>query len=261
MALRELGFETVMVNCNPETVSTDYDTADRLYFEPLTLEDVLDIVDEEKPEGVIVQFGGQTPLKLAVPLEKRGVQPARHERRRHRPRRGPRPLRRAAHQARAQAPAQRHRHDGRGGARPIAERIGFPVLVRPSYVLGGRAMMIAYTREELEAFVARAVEAAREAGTQTILVDEFLKDAIEVDVDCVADGDALRHRRRDAAHRGGGRPLGRLAPASCRRTRSRPRSCSRIEEQSRMLALELGVVGPDERAVRGRRAARSTSSR
>ncbi|MGH7435833.1 MAG: carbamoyl-phosphate synthase large subunit, partial [Polyangiaceae bacterium] len=187
MALRAIGFETVMVNCNPETVSTDYDTSDRLYFEPLTLEDVLNIVDEEKPEGVIVQFGGQTPLKLAVPLEKRGVK-----------------LLGTSADAIDRA-EDRGRFDEvltklalkrpRSGiatsleqAISIAEGIGYPVLVRPSYVLGGRAMMIAYTRTELEAFAGRAFEAAREAGTQTILVDEFLKEAIEVDVDCIADG-------------------------------------------------------------------------
>ncbi|MGH7269242.1 MAG: carbamoyl-phosphate synthase large subunit, partial [Polyangiaceae bacterium] len=187
MALRAAGFETVMVNCNPETVSTDYDTSDRLYFEPLTLEDVLNIVDEEKPEGVIVQFGGQTPLKLAVPLEKRGVR-----------------LLGTSADAIDRA-EDRGRFDDllsklslkrpRSGiatslaqAAAIAEGIGLPVLVRPSYVLGGRAMMIAYTRDELDVFVTRAFEAAREAGTQTVLIDEFLKDAIEVDVDCFADG-------------------------------------------------------------------------
>ena len=156
MALREAGFETVMVNCNPETVSTDYDTSDRLYFEPLTLEDVLNIVDEEKPEGVIVQFGGQTPLKLAVPLEKRGVHllgtsadaiDRAEDRGRFdelltklalkRPRSG------IAHVAGARRCA-------------IAERIGFPVLVRPSYVLGGRAMMIVYARERARALRRRA---------------------------------------------------------------------------------------------------------
>jgi carbamoyl-phosphate synthase large subunit len=241
MALRELGFETVMVNCNPETVSTDYDTSDRLYFEPLTLEDVLDIVDEEKPEGVIVQFGGQTPLKLAVPLEKRGVRllgtsadaiDRAEDRGRFdelltklalkRPRSGI-----------ARAP---------GEALAIAEDIGFPVLVRPSYVLGGRAMMIAYSREELELFVTRAFEAAREAGTQTILVDEFLKDAIEVDVDCVADvrraviGGVMQHIEEAGVHSGDSSSV--LPPHSLS-----PEIVLSIEEQTRMLALELGVVG------------------
>jgi carbamoyl-phosphate synthase large subunit len=241
MALRELGFETVMVNCNPETVSTDYDTSDRLYFEPLTLEDVLNIVDEEKPEGLIVQFGGQTPLKLAVPLEKRGVKllgtsadaiDRAEDRGRFdelltklalkRPRSGI-----------ARAP---------GEALAIARDIGFPVLVRPSYVLGGRAMMIAYSREELEVFVTRAFEAAREAGTQTILVDEFLKDAIEVDVDCMADGrravigGVMQHIEEAGVHSGDSSSV--LPPHSLS-----PEIVLSIEEQTRMLALELGVVG------------------
>src|SRR5271165_4109796 len=241
MALRELGFETVMVNCNPETVSTDYDTSDRLYFEPLTLEDVLNIVDEEKPEGVIVQLGGQTPLKLAVPLEKRGVRllgtsadaiDRAEDRGRFdevltklalkRPRSG---IARSIDEARA-----------------IADRLGFPVLVRPSYVRGGRAMMIAYTRLEFEAFAGRAFDAAREAGTQTILVDEFLKDAIEVDVDCVADGrrcvigGVMQHIEEAGVHSGDSSSV--LPPHSLS-----PEIVLSIEEQSRMLALELGVVG------------------
>jgi carbamoyl-phosphate synthase large subunit len=241
MALREAGFETVMVNCNPETVSTDYDTSDRLYFEPLTLEDVLNIVDEEKPEGVIVQFGGQTPLKLAVPLEKRGVRllgtsadaiDRAEERGRFddlltklalkRPRSGI-----------ASSPEQ---------AVTIAEGLGYPVLVRPSYVLGGRAMMIVYSRSELDVFVTRAFEAARDAGTQTILVDEFLKDAIEVDVDVVSDGKrcviggVMQHIEEAGVHSGDSSSV--LPPHSL------PREIvASIEEQSRMLALELGVVG------------------
>jgi carbamoyl-phosphate synthase large subunit len=241
MALRELGFETVMVNCNPETVSTDYDTSDRLYFEPLTLEDVLNIVDEEKPEGVIVQLGGQTPLKLAVPLEKRGVK-----------------LLGTTADAIDRA-EDRGRFDEvltklalkrpRSGiartiaeARDIAAGIGFPVLVRPSYVLGGRAMMIAYSREELEVFVGRAFEAAREAGTQTVLVDEFLKDAIEVDVDCVADGKrcviggVMQHIEEAGVHSGDSSSV--LPPHSLP-----TEIVLSIEEQARMLALELGVVG------------------
>jgi len=241
MALREAGFETVMVNCNPETVSTDYDTSDRLYFEPLTLEDVLNIVDEEKPEGVIVQFGGQTPLKLAVPLEKRGVRllgtsadaiDRAEERGRFdelltklalkRPRSGI-----------ATSPEE---------AVKIAEGLGYPVLVRPSYVLGGRAMMIVYARSELDVFVTRAFEAAREAGTQTILVDEFLKDAIEIDVDVVSDGKrcvmggVMQHIEEAGVHSGDSSSV--LPPHSL------PREIvASIEEQSRMLALELGVVG------------------
>ena len=241
MALRQAGFEAVMVNCNPETVSTDYDTADRLYFEPLTLEDVLNIVDEEKPEGVVVQFGGQTPLKLAVPLEKRGVRllgtsadaiDRAEDRGRFdevltklalkRPRSGV-----------ASSPEQ---------AIAVAEGIGLPVLVRPSYVLGGRAMMIVYSSSELELFVTRAFEAAREAGTQTILVDEFLQDAIEIDGDCVSDGKrcviggVMQHIEEAGVHSGDSSSV--LPPHSLP-----PEIVTSIEEQTRMLALELGVVG------------------
>jgi carbamoyl-phosphate synthase large subunit len=241
MALRELGFETVMVNCNPETVSTDYDTSDRLYFEPLTLEDVLNIVEEEGAEGVIVQFGGQTPLKLAVPLERHGVRllgtsadaiDRAEDRGRFdallsklalkRPRSGV-----------AESPEQ---------AEAVANRIGYPVLIRPSYVLGGRAMMIAYSREEVEAFALPAFAAAREGGTQTILVDEFLKDAIEVDVDCFSDGrrcvigGVMQHIEEAGVHSGDSSSV--LPPHSLP-----PEIVLSIEEQARMLALELGVVG------------------
>jgi carbamoyl-phosphate synthase large subunit len=241
MALRELDFETVMVNCNPETVSTDYDTSDRLYFEPLTLEDVLNIVDEEKPDGVIVQFGGQTPLKLAVPLERRGVRLLGTS---------ADAIDRAEDRGRFDALlaklALKRPRSGiartHAEAIAIAAGIGFPVLVRPSYVLGGRAMMIAYTREEVELFVTRAFEAANEAGTQTILVDEFLKDAIEVDVDCVADGrrcvigGVMQHIEEAGVHSGDSSSV--LPPHSLS-----PEIVLSIEEQSRMIALELGVVG------------------
>ncbi|MBL8613962.1 MAG: carbamoyl-phosphate synthase large subunit [Myxococcales bacterium] len=240
-ALREAGFETIMVNCNPETVSTDYDTADKLYFEPLTLEDVLAICEEEKPEGVIVQFGGQTPLKLAVPLEKRGVKllgttadaiDRAEDRGRFDDLLQKLGLRRPASGI-AQSPEE---------AFAIADRIGYPVLVRPSYVLGGRAMMIAYSREELAEYVHVAVEAARDAGTKTILVDEFLKDAIEVDVDCVADGrravigGVMQHIEEAGVHSGDSTSV--LPPYSLS-----PEIVMSIEEQTRMLALELGVVG------------------
>ena len=240
-ALRELGFEAVMVNCNPETVSTDYDISDRLYFEPLTLEDVLSIVDEEKPEGVFVQFGGQTPLKLSVELERCGVK-----------------LLGTSADAIDRA-EDRERFDALLSKlslkRPrsaiartveeavtIAETIGYPVLVRPSYVLGGRAMIITYSQTELETYAHQAVEAARDAGTQTILVDEFLKDAVEVDVDCVADGKraviggVMQHIEEAGVHSGDSSSV--LPPYSL------PiEVVLSIEEQTRMLALELGVVG------------------
>ncbi|MBX3203492.1 MAG: carbamoyl-phosphate synthase large subunit [Labilithrix sp.] len=240
-ALRELGYETVMVNCNPETVSTDYDTADRLYFEPLTLEDVLAICDEEKPEGVIVQFGGQTPLKLAVPLEKAGVKllgttADAIDRAEDRGRFDDLLTKLALRRPRSGIAT------GTEEAFRIADEIGYPVLVRPSYVLGGRAMMIAYSRAELESYIHLAVEAARDAGTQTILVDEFLKDAIEVDVDCVADGKraviggVMQHIEEAGVHSGDSSSV--LPPHSLS-----PELVLSIEEQTRMLALELGVVG------------------
>ena len=197
MALREEGYETIMVNCNPETVSTDYDTSDRLYFEPLTREDVLEIIDVEKPEGVIVQFGGQTPLRLAVPLQNAGVKllgtsADAIDRAEDRQRFGE-----LVTKLGLRSPAWGTAH-GLDEARKIAERIGYPVMVRPSYVLGGRAMEIVHDASGLEHFVNQAFEASRReslagvGGTgdesAPILVDQFLRDAIEVDVDVVADG-------------------------------------------------------------------------
>jgi carbamoyl-phosphate synthase large subunit len=241
MALRELGFEAIMVNCNPETVSTDYDTSDRLYFEPLTLEDVLAICDEEQPEGVIVQFGGQTPLKLAVPLEKHGIKLLGTS---------ADAIDRAEDRGRfdevLQKLALKRPKSGIAHtveeAYDIAEDLGYPVLVRPSYVLGGRAMMIAYSKVELEQYIYLALEAAREAGTTTILVDEFLKDAIEVDVDCMCDGKraviggVMQHIEEAGVHSGDSSSV--LPPHSLT-----TEIILSIEEQTRMLALELGVVG------------------
>ena len=183
-ALKELGYETIMVNSNPETVSTDYDTSDKLYFEPLTLEDVLHIVDSEKPDGVIVQFGGQTPLNLAVPLEKAGAKIIGTS---------PDNIDRAEDRKRFQVLLNKlHLIQPPNGtatsfeeARRVAEEIGYPVIVRPSYVLGGRAMEIVYDETSLERFVQRAVEAS---STHPILIDKFLEDAIEIDVDAVSDG-------------------------------------------------------------------------
>ncbi|MDH4008989.1 MAG: carbamoyl-phosphate synthase large subunit, partial [Desulfuromonadales bacterium] len=183
-ALAEDGFETIMVNCNPETVSTDYDTSDRLYFEPLTLEDVLEIVRVEQPTGVIVQFGGQTPLKLAVALEQAGV-----------PIIGTSPdaIDRAEDRERFQELLNKLglKQPANGIARSfeeaekIAERIGYPAVVRPSYVLGGRAMEIVYDQQQLRDYMKFAVQASPE---HPILIDKFLEQAIEVDVDALADG-------------------------------------------------------------------------
>ncbi|MBZ0256382.1 carbamoyl phosphate synthase large subunit, partial [bacterium] len=186
-ALSELGYETIMVNSNPETVSTDYDTADRLYFEPLTFEDVMSIIEAEKPKGVIVQFGGQTPLKLAVPLEEAGVpilgtSPDSIDLAEDRKRFG------ALIEELGIAQPPNGTATSVEEAIVIANRLTYPVLVRPSYVLGGRAMEIVYDEESLSHYMERAVDASPE---RPILVDKFLEDAIEVDVDAIADGETV----------------------------------------------------------------------
>jgi carbamoyl-phosphate synthase large subunit len=183
-ALSEMGFETIMLNCNPETVSTDYDTADRLYFEPLTLEHVLNVVDREKPVGVIVQFGGQTPLNLSAGLEAAGVKIL-----------GTSPHAIQLSEDReefASLLAELEIPQPENGicrsleqARLVARRIGYPVLVRPSFVLGGRAMALVESEDRLEGFIEKAIEAAP---GQPILVDKFMEDAFEIDVDALADG-------------------------------------------------------------------------
>ena len=184
-ALREIGFETIMVNSNPETVSTDYDTSDKLYFEPLTLEDVLNIYEQELPEGVIVQFGGQTPLNLAEGLKAAGVpiigtQPESIEMAEDR----------KLFAAMLDKLGLRQTPSGSAvsadEAVAIAERIGYPILVRPSFVLGGRAMELVYTAEDLRRYMQSAIEVSPD---RPVLVDRFLEDAIEVDVDCIADGE------------------------------------------------------------------------
>ncbi|MFH1753085.1 MAG: carbamoyl-phosphate synthase large subunit [Candidatus Omnitrophota bacterium] len=183
-ALKELGFETIMVNSNPETVSTDYDTSDKLYFEPLTFEDVLNIIEKERPDGVIVQFGGQTPLNLAKALHKAGApiigtSVDSIDRAEDRDK-----FTRAIKKLKINQPANGSA-TSKDEAVKIAEKIGYPILVRPSYVLGGRAMKIVYDRASLEVFVREAQEASDE---RPILIDKFLEDAIEVDVDAVSDG-------------------------------------------------------------------------
>ena len=184
-ALRELGYESVMVNSNPETVSTDYDTSDKLYFEPLTLEDVLNICDQEKPDGVIVQFGGQTPLNLAADLERHGVPIIGTS---------PKSIELAEDRKFFSAlldkiglkQAEAGTAVSEDEAVAIADRIGYPVLVRPSFVLGGRGMMIVYNDEELRTYIKNATDIAPD---RPILVDRFLENATEVDVDCISDGD------------------------------------------------------------------------
>ena len=188
-ALRDAGFDTVMVNCNPETVSTDYDTSSRLYFEPLTLEDVLEVVHAEREAGpiagVIVQLGGQTPLGPGQGAQGRGGADRRHLARGDPPRRGPRRVR--AGPGRGQAARRRAtaRRTAVEEAVEVAREIGYPVLVRPSYVLGGRGMEIVYDDETLTGYVNRATHASPE---HPVLVDRFLDDAIEIDVDALYDG-------------------------------------------------------------------------
>jgi len=240
-ALREIGYETIMVNCNPETVSTDYDTADRLYFEPLTFEDVMAIVEVERPEGVILQFGGQTPLKLAIPLAQAGVKvlgtPAEA-------------IDRAEDREKFDALLEKlglSRSRGaiaRGveEAFAIAERIGYPVLVRPSYVLGGRAMEIVNSATELERYFRVALDAVEDAESQTILVDEFIKDATELDVDCLSDGKhsviggILQHVEEAGIHSGDSTMA--LPPYHLD-----PGVLDEVRCATHALALELGVVG------------------
>jgi carbamoyl-phosphate synthase large subunit len=184
LALREDGFETIMVNCNPETVSTDYDTSDRLYFEPLTLEDVLEIVHVEKPYGVIVQFGGQTPLKLARDLEANGVpiigtSPDSIDIAEDRER-----FQKLLNRLKLKQPPNRTARSAQR-ALAVAEEIGYPLVVRPSYVLGGRAMEIVYQQSDLERYMREAVKVSNDS---PVLLDRFLNDATEVDVDAVCDG-------------------------------------------------------------------------
>ena len=184
-ALREEGVESIMVNCNPETVSTDYDTSDKLYFEPLTFEDIMRIIELEKPLGVIVQFGGQTPLNLAVPLRKAGVNllgtsadsiDKAEDRKR---------FQQMLHKLNLLQPENGTAFNFKE-AEEVANRIGYPVLVRPSYVLGGRAMEIVYEERLLEKFIK---EAAEVSGEHPVLIDKFLEDATEVDVDLIGDGE------------------------------------------------------------------------
>ncbi|HXV19268.1 MAG TPA: carbamoyl-phosphate synthase large subunit [Candidatus Omnitrophota bacterium] len=238
-ALKEIGFETIMVNCNPETVSTDYDTSDRLYFEPVTLEDVLNIVDKEKPVGVIVQFGGQTPLNLAVALKKNGVPIIGTS---------PEAIDRAEDRKKFKEVLDKLglKQPENGTAFTIdeakrhASRIGYPVLVRPSYVLGGRAMEIVYDEKSLETYMENnAVEVSPD---RPILVDKFLDGAKEVDADMISDGETfvvggiMEHIEQAGIHSGDSACS--LPPYSLDAA-----TIEEIKKQTRALAKELGVIG------------------
>jgi carbamoyl-phosphate synthase large subunit len=239
LAMREDWYETIMVNCNPETVSTDYDTSDRLYFEPLTLEDVLEIVDKEKPTGVIVQYGGQTPLKLALGLEKEGV-----------PIIGTSPDMIDAAEDRERFSALLHKlglkqppnATARTEAQALekAQAIGYPLVVRPSYVLGGRAMEIVHEQRDLERYMREAVKVSNDS---PVLLDRFLNDAIECDVDCLRDpegvtfiGGVMEHIEQAGVHSGDSACS--LPPYSLSKE-----TVEELKRQTREMAAGLQVVG------------------
>jgi carbamoyl-phosphate synthase large subunit len=237
-ALSDEGYETIMVNCNPETVSTDYDTSDRLYFEPLTFEDVMDVCEAERPQGVIVTLGGQTPLKLAHALEQAGIEILGTK---------PEAIDLAEDRERFSAvleklgiasPPAGHANT-KEQAVEVARRIGFPLLVRPSYVLGGRAMVIAYDEEYLERYMEEAVAVSPD---HPILLDKFLEGAIEVDVDCVCDGEqayiggVMEHIEEAGIHSGDSACA--IPPYSLG-----GETITQIKEHARALALEIGVRG------------------
>jgi carbamoyl-phosphate synthase large subunit len=239
LAMREDGYETIMVNCNPETVSTDYDTSDRLYFEPLTLEDVLEIVDKEKPLGVIVQYGGQTPLKLALDLEREGV-----------PIIGTSPDMIDAAEDRERFSALLHKlglkqpPNATARTEPEAlekaQSLGYPLVVRPSYVLGGRAMEIVHEQRDLERYMKEAVKVSNDS---PVLLDRFLNDAIECDVDCIRDsvgvtfiGGVMEHIEQAGVHSGDSACS--LPPYSLSKE-----TIDELKRQTREMAAGLSVVG------------------
>ena len=238
LAMREDGYETIMVNCNPETVSTDYDTSDRLYFESLTLEDVLEIVDKEKPLGVIVQYGGQTPLKLALDLEANGVPiigtspdmiDAAEDRER---------FQQLLHTLGLRQPPNRTART-EAEALSQAKEIGYPLVVRPSYVLGGRAMEIVHEQRDLERYMREAVKVSHDS---PVLLDRFLNDAIEVDVDCISDGECtfiggvMEHIEQAGVHSGDSACS--LPPYSISKE-----VIEELKRQTNLMAKGLNVIG------------------
>ncbi len=237
-ALEELGVESIMVNSNPETVSTDYDTSDRLYFEPLTHEDVLNIIESEKPEGVIVQFGGQTPLNLAVPLAESGVpilgtSPDSIDRAEDRER-----FQQFLHKLNLKQPENGIARTQEAALR-IAAEVGYPVVVRPSYVLGGRAMRIVYNDKELNDYMTSAISVSPE---KPILIDKFLKDAVEIDVDAICDGELtviggiMEHIEEAGIHSGDSACV--LPPHTLS-----TEIIESIKKATRAMAIELKVMG------------------
>ncbi len=238
LAMREDGYETIMVNCNPETVSTDYDTSDRLYFESLTLEDVLEIVALEKPVGVIVQYGGQTPLKLALDLEKNGVPivgtspdmiDAAEDRER---------FQKLLQDLELRQPPNRTARTEEEALR-LAQEIGYPLVVRPSYVLGGRAMEIVHEQRDLERYMREAVKVSHDS---PVLLDRFLNDAIECDVDCISDGETtfiggvMEHIEQAGVHSGDSACS--LPPYSLAQE-----TIDELKRQTALMAKGLNVVG------------------
>jgi len=239
LAMREDGYETIMVNCNPETVSTDYDTSDRLYFEPLTLEDVLEIVDKEKPTGVIVQYGGQTPLKLALDLEANGVPiigtspdmiDAAEDRER---------FQKLLHELKLRQPPNATART-EAEALEKAAALGYPLVVRPSYVLGGRAMEIVHEQRDLERYMREAVKVSNDS---PVLLDRFLNDAVECDVDCLRDaegntliGGVMEHIEQAGVHSGDSACS--LPPYSLK-----AETVAELKRQSAAMAKALNVVG------------------
>ncbi|EWS56481.1 Carbamoyl-phosphate synthase large chain [Methylibium sp. T29] len=254
LAMREDGYETIMVNCNPETVSTDYDTSDRLYFEPVTLEDVLEIVDKEKPVGVIVQYGGQTPLKLALDLERAGVpivgtSPDSIDIAEDRER-----FQQLLHKLGLKQPPNRTARTEEA-ALQLAQEIGYPLVVRPSYVLGGRAMEIVHGDKDLERYMREAVRVSEKS---PVLLDRFLDDAVEVDVDCISDGHdvmigaIMEHIEQAGVHSGDSAcslPPYALSPALQDELRRQTAAMAKALQVVGLMNVQFAIQGEGDEAV------------